>query len=86
MTATSLRWKREGSGEWVGKCKGEVECRIVEWVWCGESTFATTITTPWRHPFSLPDRNTLTEAMTGFEQWAESAKIIVETRQATEWT
>ncbi len=84
MTAT--KWKRDGPGDWVAICDGGIEGRIVEWVWRGGSTFATTITTPWRHPFSLPDRNTLTEAMTGFEEWAESAKIIVETRQATEWT
>ncbi len=59
---------------------GLIEGRIVEWVWRGGSTFATTITTPWRHPFSLPDRNTLTEAMTGFEEWVSSAQIITQTQ------
>src|SRR6266852_3566076 len=68
----ACKWKRDGPGEWVAICDRGIEGRIVD------STFATTITTPWRHPFFLPDRATPTEAMTGFEEWVESARIIVE--------
>ncbi len=79
MTAT--KWKRDGPGDWVAICDGGIEGRIVEWVWRGDSTFATTITTPWRHPFSLPDHSTLEGAMEEFERWVESAKIVALTRK-----
>ncbi len=75
-TATTIKWERTNPGEWVGKCAGEIECHINERIVRGESMFRASITAPWIAPAAilLADRDSLTGAMTGFEEYVDSSK------------